>query len=396
MRVDWTEEQEFLREAVAGVVAREAQFTTVREWAEANDVGAADALAVRQGWTGIGLDEDAGGQGGGSVELAVLAEQLGRGAVPWDRTLAGCLCAPLLAHAGADELAAATAEGDRVAVLAVDARTPVAAGDAALRVGRGDEGHATRCDDAAGDSPATQRDDAAGVAMLRGAQSSAPDVRLTLSLPHVVGAAGAHVLVVPVATDDGVELFAVAVDAPGVTVRPRTLVDRTRSLADVELDDAPTRSLGTVPAAAFRAAASAAAVIVAADALGAAARLLELTTQYVGERRQFGVAVGSFQAVKHAAAEMLVDVEAARSAVMYGAWAVDAEEPDAARHASIAKAVACAAAVRVADKALFLHGAVGYTWEHDLQFPFKRIKSDALLFGSPETHLDLIAAGLGL
>ena len=82
--------------------------------------------------------------------------------------------------------------------------------------------------------------------------------------------------------------------------------------------------------------------------------------------------VGSFQAVKHAAAEMLVDVEAARSAVMHGAWAVGAGEDDARVHAAIAKAVACAAAVRVADKALFLHGAVGYTWEHDLQFPFKR------------------------
>ena len=85
---------------------------------------------------------------------------------------------------------------------------------------------------------------------------------------------------------------------------------------------------------------------------------------------------------------MLVDVEAARSAVMHGAWAVGAGEDDARGHAAIAKAVACAAAVRVADKALFLHGAVGYTWEHDLQFPFKRVKSDALLFGSPDAHLD--------
>jgi len=89
-----------------------------------------------------------------------------------------------------------------------------------------------------------------------------------------------------------------------------------------------------------------------------------------------------------------VDVEAARSAVMHAAWAVGAGEDDAARHASIAKAVACAGAARVADKALFLHGAVGYTWEHDLQFPFKRIKSDALLFGSPDAHLDALAAAV--
>ena len=124
--------------------------------------------------------------------------------------------------------------------------------------------------------------------------------------------------------------------------------------------------------------------------------MLELTTEYVVERRQFGVPVGSFQAVKHAAAEMLVDVEAARSAVMHGAWAVSAGEDDAEIHAAIAKAIACAAAVRVADKALFLHGAVGYTWEHDLQFPFKRAKSDALIFGSPDAYLDRIAGALEL
>src|SRR5438067_303355 len=113
MRVEWTEEQEFLREAVSGVVTREAPFAMVRAWTQAGDVGAADALAARQGWTGIGLDEALGGQGGGVLELAVLAEQLGRGAVPWDRTLAGCLAAPLLARAGGDEalaLATATAE----------------------------------------------------------------------------------------------------------------------------------------------------------------------------------------------------------------------------------------------------------------------------------------------
>jgi alkylation response protein AidB-like acyl-CoA dehydrogenase len=384
MRVDWTDEQEFLREAVAGVTTREAPFTTVRTWAESGDLAAADELAARQGWTGIGLDEDAGGQGGGTLELAILAEQLGRGAVPWDRTLAGCLTAPLLAAAGAEDLAAETAEGDHVAVLAVDGRAPLAP------VARGRDEHQP---DAAGAGPELAGDVRDAAALSSAALATVAGERVTVSLRHVPGAPGAHTFVVPVLSGDAVELFAVAADAHGVTVRPRTLVDRTRSLADVEID-AEARRLGSVSAAVFAATANAAAVLVAADALGAATRLLELTTRYVGERKQFGVAVGSFQAVKHAAAEMLVDVEAARSAVMHAAWAVGASEADAAQHASIAKAVACSAAVRVADKALFLHGAVGYTWEHDLQFPFKRIKSDALLFGSPDTHLDLLAAAL--
>src|SRR5215204_3817122 len=130
MRVDLTDEQEFLREAVAGVVARDAGIAAVRRWSESLDFAEPDALAERQGWTGIGLDEEQGGQGGGTIELAVLAEQLGRGAVPWDRTLAGCLAATLLSAAdGAEviELAAAIAEGERHAALVVDGRRPLAA-----------------------------------------------------------------------------------------------------------------------------------------------------------------------------------------------------------------------------------------------------------------------------
>jgi alkylation response protein AidB-like acyl-CoA dehydrogenase len=343
MRVSLSDEQEFLREAVAGVVAREASFAAVRGWTETGDVAPADLLARRQGWAGIGLGEEAGGQGGGALELAVLAEQLGRGAVPWDATLAGCLALPLLARAGegAAELAAATAEGPGAALL-VDGRRPLAAPEAELS-----------------------------------------DDLLTAAVRHVPGAAGATHLVVPVVAGD-----------PAVTVTPLPLVDRTRSLAAVSLAGAQSTLLGTVPAAALEATASLAAVVVAADALGAAARLLEMTVEYVAERRQFGVAVGSFQAVKHAAADMLVDVEACRSAVQYAAWAVDDGAADAAIHAAIAKSHVAAASSRVADRALFLHGAIGYTWEHDLQLLFKRVKSDALLFGDAAVHRDRIAAAL--
>src|SRR5215204_7191621 len=103
MRVDLTDEQEFLREAVAGVVARDAGVAAVRRWSESLDFAEPDVLAERQGWTGIGLDEEQGGQGGGTIELAVLAEQLGRGAVPGDRTFAGCLATLLVAASESDE-----------------------------------------------------------------------------------------------------------------------------------------------------------------------------------------------------------------------------------------------------------------------------------------------------
>src|SRR3954468_9499017 len=206
MRVDWTEEQDFLREAVAGVVSREAQFTTVRTWTESGDLSGADELAARQGWTGIGLDEDAGGQGGGTLELAVLAEQLGRGAVPWDRALAGCLAAPLLAAAGAEELAAATAEGERVAILAVDGRAALAPVSRAPRA-RGER------PDLAGDERGAETLSSTALATVAGEH-------VTVALRHVLGAPGANALLVPVAAGDAVELL--AVDAADATLRPRT------------------------------------------------------------------------------------------------------------------------------------------------------------------------------
>jgi alkylation response protein AidB-like acyl-CoA dehydrogenase len=146
----------------------------------------------------------------------------------------------------------------------------------------------------------------------------------------------------------------------------------------------------------MRAVAAWGAVLVAADALGAAQRMLDLTVEYVGQRVQFGVAVGSFQAVKHAAAEMLVSIEGTRAAVHYAAWAVGAGEPGAEVDAWVAKARASRTASAVADKALFLHGAVGYTWEHDLQLLFKRAKSDALLLGGSGIYDDRIADALEL
>jgi alkylation response protein AidB-like acyl-CoA dehydrogenase len=139
-----------------------------------------------------------------------------------------------------------------------------------------------------------------------------------------------------------------------------------------------------------------AAVLVAADALGAAQRMLDLTVEYVGQRVQFGVAVGSFQAVKHAASEMVVAIEGTRAAGQYAAWAVGEHEPGALTEAWVAKSRAASAAVLVADKALFLHGAVGYTWEHDLQLLFKRAKSDAALLGGAAAYEDRIADALAL
>lgn len=349
MDLAFTDEQQFLREAVRGAIDREASLPTIRGWVIEPEpwprFGDALALAVRQGWTGIGTPEERGGQGGDLLELAILAEELGRGAVPADGLYATLLAATALAAAPGEDAGVAIealALGERIGALVHP-----------------------------GGQPADAR----------------PGDR-TAEL--VLGAAEADVLV---RWDGGaLELY----DAAGAERAPRLLVDRTRSVADVALVASPRMRHEGVGCDAMRSVAATAAVLVAADGLGAAQRMLDMTVEYVAERRQFGVPVGSFQAVKHAAAEMLVAIEGTRAAVQYAAWSVAAREPGAEVDAWVAKARSARAASFVADKALFLHGAVGYTWEHDLQLLFKRAKSSAELFGGGGVYDDRIADALDL
>ena len=335
MELSFSDEQDFLREAVRGTVDRAASLPTVRGWVLEGEVdhASAHAIAVDQGWTGIGIPEEAGGQGGALLELVVLAEELGRAAVPADLLYSSLLAALALHRGGeAGELVGALAAGETTAALAVHGSRPL---------------------------------DGGGPSAL------------------VLGASAAEHLIAP----EG------AVHAAGdCTVTPRTLVDRTRAVADVGLGGEPslTAKVELTELAGW------AAVLVSADALGACQRMLELTVEYVGQRVQFGVPVGSFQAVKHAASEMVVAIEGARAALHYAAWAGGAEEPGWLTDAWVAKQRAARAAVLVADKALFLHGAVGYTWEHDLQLLFKRAKSDAALWGGASAYEDHIADTLGL
>ena len=193
------------------------------------------------------------------------------------------------------------------------------------------------------------------------------------------------------------ELRLVEASGPGVTRTRRKLLDRSRSVADVTLDRAPSRRLGVPdPGEVLLQAPARAAVLVAADALGASAKMLDLAVAYSRQRHQFGVPIGSFQAVKHAAATMLVGVEAARSAVYFAAASVDAGGPEALLHAAAVKAQVTGEGSRAADSALTLHGAIGYTWEYDLQLFYKRARLDEKLAGSPEWWNERIADGRAL
>lgn len=321
-------------------------------------------VLAQAGWTGLEISDELGGAGASFRETAVVLEELGRAAA---RTgylggvgLSVGVLTALPASERRDELLVGIAEGDRsvAAVLSADhgsistaALFMVTAASAGWRV----QGRAAYVPDA--------------------------EVETLLLVAHDPG--GAPVIVV------------VPADTAGLTVRVQPVVDDTRSLAAVIADDV------TVDAAAvlnfdgvgrLRSLAARAATAVACDSLGLSEAMLAATVSYVGMREQFGRPIGSFQAVKHACADMLVRIAVARQLVHAAVEAVADDSADATVAAARAKAYTCEAAVEIAGKAMQLHGGIGYTWESGIHVYLKRATLNRALFGSPAAHRTLVAA----
>ncbi|MBO0852921.1 MAG: acyl-CoA dehydrogenase, partial [Nocardia sp.] len=180
---------------------------------------------------------------------------------------------------------------------------------------------------------------------------------------------------------------------PAVHRTPLTTMDSTRSQATIRFADAPARLLaGPAEAALICAhALNVGAVLLAAEQVGGAQHLLDLSVSYAKQRRQFGRTIGSFQAVKHRIADMLVDQEHARSTAYYAAWALQDGTDDPALAAAIAQATCSAAFTRIAADTVQVHGGIGFTWEHQTHLYFKRAFTDAALLGSAEQHRGRIA-----
>jgi alkylation response protein AidB-like acyl-CoA dehydrogenase len=360
--VEWnlSPEQDAYQEAFRGWLAGVAPPDVVRRWLDAGDAAAFEKLFADGGWAGVGIPEELGGQGGGLVELALTAEELARAAAPSAGWLAAVLAVPALALAGHRDLAELALAGETAAYLIPAECVP-------------DEAPPFPVDENGAVSGSVSR-------VLAG------DTAVRFVVPTVSSA-----------TAGGRELRLVQAGTPEVTRTGRKLLDRSRSVADVALDRAPSRRLELAdPAEVLRQASARAAVLVAADSLGASSRMLDLAVAYSKQRHQFGVPIGSFQAVKHAAAMILVGVEAARSAVYFAAASVDAGGPESFLHAAAVKAQVTAEGARAADSSLTLHGAIGYTWEYDLQLFFKRAKLDEKLLGTPAQWNERIATGLAL
>jgi alkylation response protein AidB-like acyl-CoA dehydrogenase len=212
----------------------------------------------------------------------------------------------------------------------------------------------------------------------------------------VLDAGTADVIVCVARGADGLALLAVPANASGMKIAPIPPLDPTRKLYDVEFSGVTVGpddvlALGDAAGKALARSTHAATLVVSADMLGGMQWILENTVEYAKTRQQFGKTIGTFQAVQHMTADMLLWTESSRSAIYFAAWALGAEPDQAARAVSLAKAYASDASREVANRGVQVHGGIGFTWEHDLQLYYKRSKASEVLFGDAAYHRAVLA-----
>jgi alkylation response protein AidB-like acyl-CoA dehydrogenase len=344
-----TEEQAALRDVSRSMLAVSCPPQLVRILASAGQ-DTDDKLWQRGaelGWIGLAVPEEQDGAGQGLVELCLAAEEIGRAAAP-GAFIDSALIALALARWGQPGLVPAIAGGD-------------------LKASWAHHGSVTGSYD--GD-----------------------ELVLSGRATAVQAAATADWLLVTAASDRGRRLA--LIERERTSVEPRRTLDETRRWYDVVLDGLRIRAADVVTAAEPEIGwlTDAAAVLTAADSLGAGERLLEMTVGYVKVREQFGRPLGSFQSVKHKVTDMLTTLKGARAATYYAAMALDAGVPEATAASSAAKAFTGAGVATLAGEALQAHGGIGFTWEHDLHLYLRRAKVNEMLYGSAAEHYERLVA----
>lgn len=385
MSITFSDEAEELRTVVRRLLDRWSQSVDAPT---PDDPATTDAalwatLAGEIGVAGILVPEQHGGLGLTLTEAHVVLEELGRFVAPVPMLGSAVLATSAVLLADDADAAARIlpdlADGSRIAALAwaeADGRWPV-------------DDLAVRADPVPTDG---------------GAPTAAPDgdgapYRLHGVKHHVLDGSDADLLLVAARTPDGPGLFLVDPAATGVTRRATPAMDQSRPLAVVELDDAPGIPVGTPGAAGplLDRLLDLAAVALSAEQVGGADRALEQTVAYSREREQFERPIGSFQALKHRMADMLLLVESARSASYVAVQAAVSGSDDELRRAAGAAGSYCAEAYStVAGEAIQLHGGIGFTWEHDAHRWFKRAHGSAQLFGTPAWHRARVADAVGI
>jgi alkylation response protein AidB-like acyl-CoA dehydrogenase len=200
----------------------------------------------------------------------------------------------------------------------------------------------------------------------------------------------ADVILVPARAAGTLAVYVVETSAPGVSITPLTSMDPGTRLAQVTLDGAAVAAEARLGAEALAFLLLRGAVGAAAEMLGASRRCLDMAVEYAKVREQFGQPIGSFQAIRHKCAEMLLEVENSHAATYYAAWALDSGAEDGELAASVAKSYVNDAARKVCGEAIQVHGGIGFTWEFDLHLYFKRAKALEPLYGDAEHHRELI------
>ena len=353
--------------------------TSVRRFAEANatsdivrdlmerddgyDAAVWSQMSQQLGLQGLHVPEEHGGSGFGFAELAIVFEELGRTLLPSPYLATAALGVNAILNAATPDqqarLLPRIATGEEIATLA----------------------YAEALDGTDGCTVEAKAADGGHV--------------LSGHSRHVLDGANADLIVVPARVDGELGLFAVEGSASGLTRTPMRGVDLTRRQARIDLDGVAAERLGEGDAdAALRTTLDQAAVCLSAEMVGGAQVCLETAVQYSKDRYQFGRPIGSFQAVKHRCADMLVDVECARSAVLYAAWAVEDRPEELDAVAPLTKAFASEAYVSCANKNIYVLGGIGYTWEHDAHLYLRRATASRALLGAPAQQRSRLAAQL--
>jgi alkylation response protein AidB-like acyl-CoA dehydrogenase len=368
---DGQEELDELREAVREFLAAKSPEAAVRaamETEQRHDPAVWDQMARQLRLQGLALPGDYGGDGFGLTELEVVLEEMG----------AALLCSPFFATvvlaaqallASADEAACARylpgiAAGQTIATLA--AAEGNASWDPAMVTAR--------------------------------AESTPEGWLLTGRKSFVIDGAIADLVLVVARSTAGPALFAVDRGAPGLRAEPMTTLDPTRAMATLTLDRAPAVLVGAEGQGGrlMSQVLDLACVALAAEQAGSARRCLEMSTEYARTRFQFGRPIGSFQAVKHKCADMLVRVELAEATAREAARLADAAAPGFAVAAATAHICCSQAYVFAAAENIQVHGGIGFTWEHPAHLYFRRAKSSELLFGGPAVYHERLLDRLGI
>lgn len=380
MDFGFSEEQDMLRQAARDFLQENCPMAFVRQMMEDNRGYSPEMWKSMAdlGWLGLAFPENYGGQGLGFVDLTVILEEMGASLLPSPFFSTVLLAGQSILLGGSEAQKQAylpkIANGSLIATLAV--------------------------------TEPSGRFDAEGVTEVKAAPSgdgfSISGTKLFVPDAHI-----ADLLVVAARTKEsgdksfGISLFLVDGKAAGVTTTLLKTMDQTRKQCEVVFDNVTVKRdqlLGTLDMGwpVLHKTLSVATAALCAEMVGGAQRVLDISVNYAKERVQFGRPIGSFQAIKHKCSEMMLQVESAKSAAYYAAWAVDEDVPEAPLAISMAKAYCSDAYRYTAGEGIQVHGGIGFTWEHDMHLYFKRAKYSEFTFGDASYHRELVAQEINL